>query len=168
MSIFKEPTFWFALISASCAAYTVLNNLYSRCKSLSIHLNWISYYGGQLNASFNFYNPSSENRSVTNIEILYDNNHFPVTIYPDILGTRKPDSVSPINAFSDEIPVNISPKSSVSVIVPFKHLPSGITDVKSLDFIFNVDNKANVRNVLINGKLIDPEQLVRRLNRRFQ
>ena len=168
MSVFKEPTFWFALISSVCAGYTVLNNLYNRSKSLLISLNWFSYMGGQINVSFNVYNPSSENRTLRNINFLFEGKRFQVTDYPDILSRRKYADGGNVTAFSDGMPININPKSSQSVVVTFKHLPSRIIAAKDLDFAFLIDKKSKIQNISVTEKIIDTEQLVRRLNRRFR
>lgn len=165
MSIFNEPTFWFALISSASAGYTVISNLFVRSRPVSISLNWFSYLDGTLIVSFNLYNPSSETRSLMNIDFLFEDKTFQVTDYPDVIKISHSGSSK---AYSDEIPINISPKNSKSVIVTFKGLQSRIIAAENLEFTFVIGKKSRTQNIRVTQKLADPEQLNLRLNRRFQ
>jgi hypothetical protein len=166
MPFLNEPTFWFALISALCASYTVISTALNKRKRLRISVDWVCETDpSQLDFAFNFYNPSSEPVSVTDLLIGKEFDYYKATKYPDRLASR--DSTG-LTAYSSPLPINIPPHQGTSAIIPFKYLPRYLTNKDTVNLSFIVGTKKISNLYVIDQKRITPEQLVQRLDRQLR
>lgn len=163
MEFIHEPSFWFSILSALCASYTVIVGILEKKRKPTVLLNWICAIGDQLDVSFTFYNPSSRPITLMGIDISEDFQKYSGINYPDKLASQK-EKV----AYSSPLPLNINPYQSSSVLIPFKFLPDGLSDKDIINFEFYISGKKIKKRLKLNKKWIDIDQLVRILNQSFR
>ncbi|MDV8931179.1 hypothetical protein [Leuconostoc citreum] len=164
MEFLKQPSFWFALISAVAATYTVVNSYMTNHRKPTININWVSEMeiGSQITISFFINNPSVRSVSITDIKLLFGTREYSATKYPNrLVGSEK-------IAYSDSLPININPYQSESFIVPFQFLPNDVFGKSNIDFAFSIGTKQMRNSFFIAQKHKTPEQVVLILDQQLQ
>lgn len=164
MEFLNQPSFWFTLISAIAALYTVINSYVSNHRKPIVYLNWVHEIeqGNQITISFFINNPSVRSISVSDIKLLFGTRECNVTKYANQLASSKHI------AYSDSLPINISPYQSETFIVPFQFLPDDIFGKPDVKVEFIIDGQKLNRTFFIGPKRITPDQLALILDKQLQ
>lgn len=164
MEFLKQPSFWFALVSAVTATYTVVNSYMTNHRKPTININWVHEieWGSQITISFFINNPSVRAISITDIKLLFGTREYNGTKYPNRLAGA--ENI----AYSDPMPININSFHSESFIVPFQFLPDDIFGKSDMNFEFSIDDKKIRSSFFIGQKRKTQDQVVLILDKQLQ
>ena len=126
-----------AVVSLIFSTISLVSTYREKHIKTKIRLQWISSIGNQINANFLISNMSSRPTTITNISFRnpISGCDFSASPYPVILQGDERDPI-----VSDATPINVAPRSSISVVMAFQYLGQHQTfaaDKTMFTFIIN-------------------------------
>ncbi|QLL77751.1 hypothetical protein GTO87_03525 [Ligilactobacillus saerimneri] len=151
-----------SLLALLLSIYSSINTFYEKHRKTKFYIRWCSLVGGQLDTEFLFTNLSSRPVTITRIRLITDCEVECSTLFPVVLLSREEKTV-----YSGDLPITISPRSSLSYLVAFQHLKD-FSESNELTFDFMIDGKNTKKITLPANKYLSLQQLVRALESRMQ
>lgn len=150
--MFTHPSLWISLVSLVISIYAAYTTWKDKHRPIEITCNWSYKIGGQFNISFNFFNPSSRNASISKISIIENGHSYEMVREPLLLVSRAPKA-----AFSPQFPLNISPSTSVDAICPFQYLDSKM-ELKKYTLVFHVNGDSITKTIDLGKHILSVDQ----------
>lgn len=154
-----QISIWLSFISTALAIYAAYTTWHDKHRNIEISYNWGNKISSQFNISFNFFNPSSRNISITEIKIIENGHSFSCPREPLLLMGRAKKAV-----FSASLPLNIAPSTSIDAVYPFQFLDKTM-DLREYTLIFRVNGVDITQTIDLGKNTIDGDQFAKRFEK---
>lgn len=139
MNLWQTVSIISQILSLTLGLYSTINIWIDKHKTPSIKIKWLYPIANQLNLCIVVSNMSSSPVALTKFCLANNKNIIDSTLYPvlftssSVAGDRHC-----LAAFSDSVPINVSPKTSKEFILAFTNL---INKGQKLSFIYKLNEK---------------------------
>ena len=147
---------WLSSISTLLAIYAAVITWKERHRKIELSYNWAYKISNQFNVSFNFFNPSTHNVSISKITIMNDGSSYSSCREPILLLGEKSNGV-----FSTRFPLNISPSTGIDAVCAFQFLANAMK-LGKYTIIFRVNNTDIIQIIDISRNKLTDQQFVNR------